>query len=363
FIPDNITVTNVSELDIVGSDTARVRGSVADRSVAGVAIPTIKVSEAMSRTRVQVRGLRISADDIGYYANVRGPWCLGWKDWGLLTMDVGEKGAPGEGLSIDLELELAGEELDSPTGAEPQAYFKVLDVKVDAPGLAFTIKKSRHWIFNSFLLQPLLGPSAREAISIVLAEKIKETLEGIGRKLGEASREAVQNGQNRELNWIDWAITIFSGTPTLRGSYSDGQTSESDNGSDEEEDDLLDYQPPPVASNTVTAKGIIHTSHQPATLPEEDTVIAVGIGAQVLPDVPIPSPTTTNPTLVDVQREALDDIQGKVDDASRQIETVERTAEEARIDVRRKALKAGDRYQARAEAERARPGWRSKAFD
>lgn len=363
FVPDNITVTNVTELGIVGSDAARVRGSDAARSVVGVAVPTVTVSEATTRTRVQVRGLRISADDVGYYANVRGPWCLGWKDWGLLSLDVGEKGAPGEGLSIDLELELAGEELDSPADAEPRAYLSVIDVKVDAPGLAFTIKKSRHWIFNSLLLQPLLGPSTREAISIVLANKIRETLEGVGKKLGEASRKAALNGQNRELNWIDWALTIFPGTPAVDGPYKDDQAGESDSDGDEEDVDLLDYQPPPVVSNIVTAKGIIHTSHQPATLPEEDTVIAVGIGAQVLPDVPVPSPTTTNPTLVDVQRDALDDIQGKVDDASRHIETVERTAEETRADARRKALKAGDRYQARAEAERARPGWRSKAFD
>ncbi|KAG9044478.1 hypothetical protein FS837_008096 [Tulasnella sp. UAMH 9824] len=363
FIPDNITVTNVSQLGIVGSDTARARGSDAGRTVVGVAVPTVTVSEAVTRTRIQVKGLRVSADDIGYYANVRGPCCLGWKDWGLLSMDVGEKGAPGEGLSIDLELELAGEELDSPTDAEPRAYFSVIDVKVDAPGLAFTIKKSRHWIFNSLLLQPLLGPSAREAISIVLAQKIRETLEGIGKKLGEASRQAALNGQNRELNWIDWALTIFTGVPPLRGPYKDDQASESDSNSDEEEVDVLDYQPTPVTSNTVTAKGVIHTSHQPATLPEEDTVIAIGIGAQVLSDVPVPSPTTTNPTLVDVQRDALDDIQGKVDDTSRRISTVEQTAEDTRTDIRRKALKAGDRYQARAEAERARSGWKSKAFD
>lgn len=361
FIPDNITITNVSELNVVGSDAARARGSDAARSVLGVAVPTVTVSEAMTRTRVQVKGLRISADDIGYYADVRGPWCLGWKDWGLLSMDVGDKGAAGEGLSIDIELELAGEELDSPTGAEPQAYFSVIDVKVDAPGLVFTIKKSRHWIFNSVLLQPLLGPSAREGMAIVLAQKIKETLEGVAKKLGEASREAAMSGQNRELGWVDWALALVSGTPIRGGPYKDDVGSESD--TEEEEVDLLEYQPPPVTFNTVTTKGIIHTSHQPATLPEEDTVIAVGIGAQVLPEVPIPSPTTTNPTLVDVQREALDDIQGKVDHTAEQIETAERTAEEVRTDVRRKAIKAGDRYQARAEVERSKPGWTSRAFD
>ncbi|KAG8987633.1 hypothetical protein FRB90_003237, partial [Tulasnella sp. 427] len=360
FIPDNVTITNVSELNIVGSDAARARGSDQGRAVMGVAVPTVTVSEAMTRTKVHVKGLRISADEIGYYADVRGPWCLGWKDWGLLTMEVGGKGVPGEGLLIDIELEVAGEELDAPADGEPQAYFKVVDVKVDAPGMAFTIKKSRHWIFNSVLLQPLLGPSAREAVSLVLAQKIKEALEGVGKKLGEASRRASLNGENRSLGWVDWVLALIPGTP---GPYRDDDESEHSDGSGDEEIDPLDYEPPTVTSNTVTTKGIVHKSHQPATLPEEDTVIAVGIGPQVLPDVPVPSPTTTNPTLVDIQRDALDDIQGKVDQAAEQIESVERTVEDTRKDVRQKVIKAGDRYQARAEMERRKPGWKSRAFD
>ncbi|KAG8865443.1 hypothetical protein FRB97_004719, partial [Tulasnella sp. 331] len=212
FIPDNIRITNWSELSLVGSDMARERGSMVG---IGGGVPTVTVMKIMSRTRIHVEGLRISARDVAYFVEAKGPLFLGWRDHGLITLDVGEEGVEGRGMKVDIELEMSGENLDI---AEPHSYdrqmslatagyFKVLDVQVDAPGLSFTISRSYHWIFNSLFLQPILGPSVRQVLATVLASQIRTALESVDRRMSEAKRKAIRDSGESEQppSWGDIA--------------------------------------------------------------------------------------------------------------------------------------------------------------
>ena len=323
FIPDNVTITNWSEIHIVASDEARMASS------------TSLIQEAHTRSRLHINGLRISVDDLAYYANVRGPSFLGYMDSGLLTLDVGTKGAPNEGLLLDIEIE-----------ADESGSFKVIDVKVDVPGLNFSIRKSRHWILNSVVLQPLLGPVVRQGVKWVVAQQVRALLEDAAGKMTRATREA-----SEEETWVDWVWTVLT-------SYS---SPEGEDEEDDDDEDPLSAEPQAVTSTSVTTKGLIHTSHVPATLPSQDTVIAIGIGEQVVHDAPLPS-QDVEPT-VETQRNALDELQERVENVEQRVEDATTQVKETRDQARDEILQAGDRWRARDLVERRRRGWRSDAFN
>lgn len=351
FIPDHIAVTNWSGINVVGSDATRARNPFNTRTVGGITIPAVQVSEALTRTRLKVEGLRISADEIAYYVNAKGPMFFGWQDQGLLTLDVGSKGGVGEGLGLDVELEFGEDDVDLPESTA--TVFRVLDVKVDFPGLNFTITKSRHWIFNSVVLQPLLGPIVRKVLSIILAQKIKGELEKVA--------VALTNERGAEKNtawWFNWIHRSFF------ASEQQPQEEQSDASESEDSGPGTDYQPPTITETNVTTKGIIRTSHQPATSPEQDTVIAVGIGEQVLRDVPLPSPKESGPiSLAEIQRDALDELQDGVERAQDTARDVGHVALETREQLGREVQVAEQVWAKRRHEESQREGWRSKAFD
>jgi len=311
-----------------------------------------------------VEGLRVSARDIAYFVDARVGLggLLGWRDQGLVTLDVGEEGNEGQGLKIDLELELSGDDLDkvdSHSAASTPVFFKVVDVKVDLPGLAFTIKQSRHWFFNSVLLQPLLGPSVRRVLAGLLESQIRAGLEAVEGKLSEARRMALEEGGTDDAE-PGWGGLLRAFYRTLTTTTATPQEEEG--------------PPDAVTSTSLTTKGVVLTSHQPATTVDQDTIVAVGIGEQVLVDVPLPHPDLESgghakaledvePILRQEGREALDELEDGVESTKSRVEEVGETAREARRRVAEEVQVAAGRLGRKDEVERGREGWRSHAFD
>ncbi|KAG8991963.1 hypothetical protein FRB94_012125 [Tulasnella sp. JGI-2019a] len=370
FMPDIIKVTNWSEILLVGSDRARERQKRSLVTLGESAPPTVTVMEAMSRTRIHVEGLRISAKEIAYFIDAKGPLYIGWQDHGLITVDVGEEGVEGRGMRVDVELEMIGEDLDIielPSHHDRQTaegFFKVLDVRVDAPGLTFTISKSKHWIFNSLLLQPLLGPSVRQVLATVLASQIKAGLEAVDMKLLEARKQAIKEARKRDESpsWGDIARVVYRSVTTSRQTQQETPRQE-------------EGPPDAVTSTSLTTKGVIMTSHQPATTHDQDTIIAVGIGEQVLTeeDAPLPHPDLENgghaKKLEDVPmilreegREALDELQNGADATKGKAKDLVGTIGQAREQVGQEVRVARERLQERNEMEAKKDGWRSDAF-
>jgi len=298
---------------------------------------------------------------------------FGWRDHGLITMDVGGRGAAGEGMLVDVEVEMVGEDLDvptAPTSTSSASVFKVIDVKVDVPGLHFTIRKSRHWIFNCIFLQPLLGPTVREVLSIVLAGQIRGLLEKLDAKLAETTEKALQSGRSSP-GWSGWWAALMSSASR----YKDDQPGDDGDEEDVDVDVEEQLQPPlPVTSTSVTFKGVVHTSHQPATAQEQDTIVAIGLGEQILPDAPLRHADVTEgghvkktedlpPALQQEGRVALDELQHGTDRVVETVGDAVQRAADARERVREELAVAGDRIQSRNRVERRRRGWRSDAFD
>ena len=231
------------------------------------------------------------------------------------NQDIQETVANG-GSALRLEREaIAGTNVDSPS--EP--LFRVVDVKVALAGLKFKIDQSRHWILNKLFLQPLAGPVIARVVRQALENKIRLGLYGLALSLGAVAKEAKRKGEIRKARerlrliqedptgrmglveedvgegpreiLTDWWSAILQKGPMVFG-YENG-------------DKVGDGQE--VETNTrtdATMKGIIHssitkTTEQPKRIPvmeynrasgsmgidsEEETVVAIGGGAQLFPD-------------------------------------------------------------------------------
>ncbi|EIN13043.1 hypothetical protein PUNSTDRAFT_42456 [Punctularia strigosozonata HHB-11173 SS5] len=336
LIPDRVKVENWSEVDL---DLAQ------------------SVSKAKNRVRLHVDGLRVSARDIAYYARYKGPAILGYEDEGLLSIDIGGSGpdAVGEGLraSVDLEMDAdwaSSELINESEEAGPSPLFHVNAVKVDVPGMHFAIDRSKHWIINKGILQPLAGPMARFAVGWVLQSQIKNALEAFARVGGSVQKDAVSGASEGQPGiWDYWRA--------LSAHYAGSSASHQDEEEDETQEQTTSY-------TTATMKGIIHTtqslpkdgasSSQPSSAAE--TTIAVGIGAQVLPGKGGPHDHDAHEPDPEPARRVLDQVESEVVGKVQKTEgVVENTRHD--IDV------AQARKQVRERLERKRSGWRSAAFD
>ncbi|KAJ6631180.1 hypothetical protein B0H10DRAFT_711550 [Mycena sp. CBHHK59/15] len=322
--PDHIWVQNWSELRV---DTT-----------------TDSPAETSTRTRVHIDGMRCAAHGFGYFFRYKGP--VGYSDEGLLDVDVGSPASASQGLAVDIEIETTQHARDTP--GEP--LFRLVDVNVQVPGLAFAITHSKHWILNSVVLQPLAGPVVRVVLKAVLEQQIRGAFDRMEKALSvvveEASRihdstERSEEGPSADEYWT----AFLSKAPSLF------QIQEHD---------------PSVAietNTTSTLKGIIHTT---TTVPEaggastvaEETVLAVGGGAQLFPNKGGPY-GVDEVTSVDVAREAVNDIQQTIGKTREMVGAVEDESVRVRKDIER----AEERKIDRERFERRRGGWRSHAFD
>ena len=277
----------------------------------------------------------------------------------------------------------------------PEPLFHVVDVKVALSGLKFRIDKSRHWILNK-LLQPLAGPVIARVVRQALEDKIRLGLHDLALGLGAVAKDARQKGEIRRARersrlaqedpasgkglveedvvegprelLTDWWGAILQKGPMVLG-Y------DIQNG-----DKVGDGQEEVVETNTrteATMKGIIHssttkTTEQPKATPvmvynkasrsmeivnqeiegrdpsshsEEETVVAIGGGAQLFPGKGGNDHEDQQSLLVGIRESAKKAVNGVVEEG----EAVERIE---------------DRWRQRKQAEkRSSETWKSGAFE
>ena len=361
FIPDHIRITNYSDVLLDASD-ATSDGSYEFTS--------------STRSKIAIDGLRISAQDIAYYMNAKGPVYTGWLDSGLLTIDVGQQGTSGGGIKIAVDLEFASQKLSHTDNVD---LFKVLEVKVDVPGLKFILNDTRHWIFNKVILQPLAGPIIRRLLSFVLSAQIRNYLETLNRSLARIRDTATTHadGDGASPSLQDYLIALLtqgqagglgggfrrSRTPSPSSSRFRGRGSDHSSESRNEEEGAADT----IKTRThiePTAKGIIRTSITETVDgdPINETSIAVGIGEQILPGVGGPNEELT-PTLVDEARRAMDEVDHLREQVGRGATEVKTEINKTRDIVQQRMERAAVRLQKQREREGRKGGWRSDAFD
>lgn len=340
FIPDHIRITNHSDLLLRASEGAT---------------DAYFETSTSTRTRIVIDGLRISIEDIAYYVNAKGPFYTGWLDNGLLTVDIGQKQTEGDGLSVTLDLEFPSQEGQTPNHGD---ILKVLEAKVDIPGLTFSLDQTRHWIVNKLITQPLLGPLVRTGISLALSSQIKAGLEALNNQLCTIrdKTKAFKGGEPSSLRLEDyWQALIQPEEPSPPPSIAPS-------------DDIHNGETSPGPTTHVqtetTGKGIIRTTlvEDAEGEPQSETVLAIGIGEQILPGVGGPD-TKPPPTLVEQGREALDELDDARKKAKTRIQTTREEVNDATEQVRHRAAIAGERLQRKKSRMAKNPDWRSHAFD
>ena len=359
FIPDHIHITNYSDVLLDASD-ATPGGSYEFTS--------------STRSKITIDGLRISARDIAYYLNAKGPVYTGWLDSGLLTIDVGQQGTGGEGIKVAVELEFASQKLSHTDDSD---LFKVLEVKVDVPGLKFILNDTRHWIFNKVILQPLAGPIIRRLLSFVLSAQIRNYLETLNRSLAGIRDAATTHADGASPSLQDYLIALLtqgqaggrSGGFRRSRAPSPSSSRFGESGSDHSSESRNEEE---GAADTIktrthiepTAKGIIRTSITETVEgdPINETSIAVGIGEQILPGVGGPNEELA-PTLVDEARRAMDEVDHLREQVGRGATEVKTEINKTRDIVQQRMERAAVRLQKQREREGRKGGWRSNAFD
>ncbi|CAE6407789.1 unnamed protein product [Rhizoctonia solani] len=361
FIPDHVRVENWSEVRVRGSDAMAEDNNARGRDW---------VVEGDSMVRLHIDGLRITANDIAYFFHLKTA-LLGYRDNGLLSIDVGHESTVGQGMSLDVALETdldpsAHAAVVPESGDPPPSFFRVKSATVDVPGLDFTLARTHHWILNA-LVQPFLGPAVRTGMRMALSQSVTGGLQALDRKLGEVYAQAKLNSSSSrthtnntdaEPGFWDWWNALLKGQGTHLHKDADEE-------SDEEGTNVENPQLEPQTETQVTMKGVIRTTHQPATdtQAESETVLAVGVAEQILPGLGGPENGGHVPEIAERARDAIDDVQGVAENATNQVAEVENDAKAAAGDARDKATKAAERMEERRDAERRKKGWKSKAFD
>lgn len=346
LVPDRVILQTYNKLDL--SASAGLPGGSTSTVDSRIRID--------SATHVHIEGLRVSAESIAYFVHAKNLLLgFGWRDNGLLSIDIGGQGVQGDGARVDIDLEA----VDDSDGA--QSFYKVKDVQVDVPGLRFTIAKSHHWILNS-LIQPFIGPIGRNIVGTVVAAQIKSLLEELDTKLYRIHRKAkdLEDGEGVPAAATYWdAVKTLQAEDQRRG---DQAAEEERKRADREGDEV----PTTETETHATLKGVVHTIHTEATedAPAQETALAFGIGEQILPDLAGPAgEDNALPTLAEQGREVLNEAQGKVDEIGRgvreNVDGVQGSAELLKQDL----ADGGDTLEARKRMEEKAKGWRSDAFD
>ena len=286
--------------------------------------------------------------------------------------------------------------VDSP----PEPLFHVVDVKVVLSGLKFKIGKSRHWILNK-LLQPLAGPVIARVVRQALEDKIRFGLRDLALSFGAVAKDAKQKGEIRRAkersrlvqedpasgkglleedvvegprefitDW--WSAVLQKGPMALGYDIQNGDKDGDGQGKVVEETNTR---------TEATMKGIIHssttkTTEQPKGTPvmvykkasrsmeivnhdiegrdssshsEEETVVAIGGGAQLFPGKGGDDHEDQQSLLEGVResaKKAVNEVVEGLDEAGEAIERLE------------------DRWGERKQAEeRSSETWKSDAFE
>jgi hypothetical protein len=322
FLPDHIQIVNSNDVRYSADGPSRID----------------------SMTRIHIDGLRLSARLISYFYHVKSSF-FGWEDSGLLNVEIGEQSISGEGLQVDIELRL--DDPESNPDVDPASFYTVSDVKVDIPGLAFQIHRSRHWIINT-LLQPFLAPTVRWQLGPLLSTKIKEGLEQLNERAAEIRRRAIMlSGQDRawdrsaSVPLSAYWEAVLASTPAP--------------------EEVEELESPTTHTEThATLKGVVRTTETE----ESETVMAIGLGEQILPGVGGPDPSEdARRELVEGGRKAVGEVQETAEQAAREVRDTADDIAETGAKLKDGVGRAVDKGETKKRAEGKSGGWKSNAFD
>ncbi|KAJ7770572.1 hypothetical protein B0H16DRAFT_1515956 [Mycena metata] len=308
--------------------------------------------ETSSKTRIHIDGVRAAAHGIGYYFKYKG--VIPYSDEGVLDVDIGKVDAVGEGLTMDLEIETTQEERDTP-GAP---LFRLIDVNVAVPGLAFVIAHSKHWILNNVLLQPLAAPAVRLVLQHILEQQIRSGVEWADRWISTVLVQSAQLNALRQYPGASPSLEDYWNAVLLTAQTPTSSSIEDESG-------------PSVETHTeATFKGFIQTTTTlpdpddagTSAPPEETTILAVGGGAQLFPNKGGPY-GVEEPTVAEVARGAVDEVQEAVTRSVGKTREVVEAAEDEAVRIRGEFERAEVRKRDRERFEQHRGGWKSRAFD
>ncbi|KAJ7054345.1 hypothetical protein C8F01DRAFT_1063710 [Mycena amicta] len=290
-------------------------------------------AQTSSRTRLHIDGIRCRMHGLGWYIKYKG--LIPYADEGLLDIDVGQPGVAGQGLAVDLELETSQEERDNP--GEP--LFRLVDASVSVPGLSFVIRQSKHWILNALLVQPLATPVVRFLLQRTFKQEAEKAVVWADRLLSAVLEEAERINARRPTREAHptiedyWTAMLITAPAFFESRESVAVTTQTH------------VEP--------TMQGVIHTT---TAVPDngqgtpEESLLAVGIGAQLFPDHGLPSDAAQ------VAQEAAKEIQNAVQAGA---DTAKDEAVRLRAGIERSEAHKADREL----FERYRAGWKSTAFD
>ncbi|KAI0820075.1 hypothetical protein BC628DRAFT_1341855 [Trametes gibbosa] len=379
-----------------GTGGRPARGSTHDeRGRAGTGASRVSM-QTRTRARVRVEGVRVCAHDVGYYVYYKGARVLGvrvpctaYEDEGLVSVDVGGRDAAGTGLSVDVELEFdADADTDTDTDMEPTGtgrtpvpLFGVTGVHVDIPGLAVHLARTRHAVVNALFVRPLAGPVARAALGRALEGQVRAGLEAValfgGRVRERAGRRRVgQEGDEGGSGVWVWAEAVWEELGSVGGRA--GEDDDGD-GVQGEGEALAETHTRATAQGVVVRTTVGVPSRADAGGSEscaagavEESVLAIGIGAQVLPGKGGPYGVARAPAhafeggVEGVVGRGAEEAREAAEDVVRAEERVEGAVREGvgrAREVREEVEEAGARAEVRGRVEGRRRGWRSRAFD
>lgn len=321
-----------------------------------------------SRVKIQVEGLRLAAKHVGYYVSYARGW-LGFSDEGLVDIEIGRGTKRGEGLAIEIELDVGSTNKNA-----DEKLFQVLNVNSALPGLRIRLANSKHFILNSLLLAPLAGPIGRMVGPKIISSQIRGILEMVEEKTRMIARKAEAKSKARG---VDGSNGVLKDIYDLWSSLIECFSAKKE---DNEQEDEEPEQEPEVYVESYTnlnLTGVTHTSiSQVEPEPGMDEVdapsenlLAVGIGAQLLPGKA--EPTDLRPSsvkdithgLTNTAIQAIENIQSTASDTITKGRDVGDSVIDDAVHTRMEVQEAQIRLKRRRSSESKKKGWRSKFFD
>jgi hypothetical protein len=307
------------------------------------------------------------------------------------------------------------------SGAD-QPLFRVVDVRITLQDLRLRLDKSRHWILNRLFIQPFAGPVVARVLRKALEDKVRMNVEALASGLGDVVRDARERGEERRVKRLrahrdrlhpqekekdgeegfkeiiaDWWSALMGKLPAVFGRGADSEPREGDKSDDEVEAETQ-------TSAEATRKGVIFTNtttttttttaEQPHSTPamvydkptgsmrtvdftieavgtplplppqqdveEEETVVAIGGGAQLFPGKPGPfgessDGGTFTAGVVDGIRDGAKKAMNEIVEGVQRSNVLVESVEERR---RERGKKESDSSNSRRKRK-----WRSDAFD
>lgn len=322
-----------------GRSAVRVRPSGYGYGSTGTTTTTTRQGQGMememdNETRIHIEGLKFSAKLVSYFAEVKvAKGWLGWKDNGLLRVDIGgDPTSPShpppatssavDGITLDITLSSfppstpavlpsASESSNTlpestlaslnpfSTPDKPKSFFSQHAVNLTIPSLTISTSQSHHYIINT-LLTPLVGPIARRVAgsigSSIASDMIKRadefswrvderarSIEGTRARLhaeqavreGRATNADVKKDEEEAEGRIPPLSTYFTAFSQLRAEAAK-EAEKEEEARKREREERGESELVSESAIHATSKGLVRTS---VTHPAEDGAAAAGNGA------------------------------------------------------------------------------------